>query len=74
MKVHFKGTRGSLPIAPSSQVISEKVVECLLAARGTDLKSEGQIREFVEKELPFHCGHSYGGNTSCVHVDTNSDD
>ena len=74
MKVHFKGTRGSLPIAPSSQVISEKVVECLLAARGKDLKSEGQIREFVEKELPFHCGHSYGGNTSCVHVDTNSDD
>jgi len=74
MKVHFKGTRGSIPIAPSSQIISEKVVECLLAARGKDLRSEGQIRSFVEKELPFHIGHTYGGNTSCVHIETGSDD
>ena len=74
MKVHFKGTRGSVPIAPSSQEISEKVVECLLAARGKELRSEGQIRDFVEKELPFHVGHSYGGNTSCVWIETGSDD
>lgn len=74
MKVHFKGTRGSIPIALSSQAITEKVVECLLASRGKDLRSEGQIRTFVEKELPFHFGHTYGGNTSCVQVETGSDE
>ena len=58
MKVHFKGTRGSIPTALSSQAITEKVVECLLASRGKDLRSEGQIRTFVEKELPFHFGHN----------------
>ena len=74
MKVHFKGTRGSIPTALSSQAITEKVVECLLASRGKDLRSEGQIRTFVEKELPFHFGHTYGGNTSCVQVETGSDE
>ena len=74
MKVHFKGTRGSIPTAPSSDVIREKVVATLLAARGKDLRSESQIREFVDKVLPFQDGHTYGGNTPCINVETGSDD
>ena len=74
MKVHFKGTRGSIPIAPSSTVIREKVVATLLAARGKDLRSESQIREFVDQQLPFQHGSTYGGNTPCVHVETGSKD
>ena len=74
MKVHFKGTRGSIPTAPTSDVIREKVVATLLAARGKDLRSESQIREFVDKVLPFQDGHTYGGNTPCINVETGSDD
>ena len=74
MKVYFKGTRGSIPTAPDALDIREKVVAALLAARGKNLRSESQIREFVEGVLPFHFGSSYGGNTPCVHVDTNSND
>ena len=47
MKVHFKGTRGSIPTAPTAKTIREKVVATLLAARGKDLRSETQIRDFV---------------------------
>ena len=74
MKVHFKGTRGSIPTAPDALDIREKVVAALLAARGKNLRSESQIREFVEGVLPFPFGSSYGGNTPGVHVDTNSND
>ena len=74
MKVHFKGTRGSIPTAPTALETREKVVAALLAARGKDLRSEGQIREFVEKQLPFQHGATYGGNTPCVHVETDSDE
>ena len=54
MKVHFKGTRGSIPISYTAAQIKKKVVGALLAARGKDLRSESQILEFVEKKLPFH--------------------
>ena len=74
MKVHFKGTRGSIPTSPCALETREKVVSALMAARGKDLRSERQIREFVEKQLPFQHGASYGGNTACVHVETGSDE
>jgi phosphoribosyl 1,2-cyclic phosphodiesterase len=74
MKVHFKGTRGSIPTAPSAVETREKVVEALMLARGKDLRSESQIREFVENQLPFQYGASYGGNTPCVHIETGSED
>ena len=66
MKVHFRGTRGSIPTAQTAHDITDKVVSALLAARGKDLRSEGQIREFVGQHLPFHTGSGYGGNTPCV--------
>lgn len=74
MKVHFKGTRGSIPTSPCALETREKVVSALMAARGKDLRSESQIREFVENQLPFQHGASYGGNTPCVHIETGSDD
>ena len=56
MKVHFKGTRGSIPTAQNASDVKEKVVSSLLAARGKDLRSETQIREFVKKGFTFSCG------------------
>lgn len=74
MKIHFKGTRGSIPTAYSANEIKNKVVSALLAARGKELRSEGQIREFVDKKLPFQVGSGWGGNTPCVYVETGSDE
>ena len=54
MKVHFLGTRGSIPTAPSSTVIREKVVATLLAARGKDLRSETQIENLLKNNSPFN--------------------
>ena len=72
MKVHFKGTRGSIPTAYTANEINEKIIAALLAARGKDLRSESQIVEFVQKKLPFRVGSTWEGNTPCIHVDTSS--
>ena len=53
MKVHFKGTRGSIPTAYTANEINEKIIAALLAARGKDSRSESQIVEFVQKNCPF---------------------
>ena len=45
-----------------------------MAARGKDLRSERQIREFVTKKINFRTRAYWGGNTSCLHVDTGSPD
>ena len=74
MKVHFKGTRGSLPTAPTAQEIEEKIIASLMAARGKELRSERQIREFVSTKLNFRTRSHWGGNTPCIHVETGSDD
>ena len=74
MKVHFRGTRGSLPTAPTAQEIEEKIVASLMAARGKELRSERQIREFVTTKLNFRTRSHWGGNTPCIHVETGSKD
>lgn len=74
MIVNFRGTRGSIPVALTASDVREKVTSALLASRGKELRSEGQIREFVEKELPFHVSGTYGGNTPCVQIVTGSDE
>ncbi len=74
MKVHFKGTRGSLPTAPTAQEIEEKIVASLMAARGKELRSERQIREFVSTKLNFRTRSHWGGNTPCVQVETGSEE
>ena len=75
MHIHFKGTRGSIPTAPNASDVSEKVVSArLLGARGKDLRSESQIREFVKKVLPFSPGIHFRRQYSVRTVDTGSND
>ncbi len=74
MIVRFRGTRGSIPAALTALDVREKVTAALLASRGKELRSEGQIRKFVEKELPFHISGTCGGHTPCVQIETGSDE
>ena len=74
MNIRFWGTRGSLPTALTAADIREKVTAALLASRGKDLRSEGQIRKFIQDELPFHVAGTCGGSTPCVEIVSGSEE
>jgi phosphoribosyl 1,2-cyclic phosphodiesterase len=68
--VRFWGTRGSIPVSLSSPVVQRKLVAALVQAAGRKLDTEEQARAFVDEELAFAVSHTFGGNTSCVEIDT----
>lgn len=68
MRVHFWGTRGSLPVSPSAAVISAKLAKALVAAGGRRFIDECDAQAFVEGELDFATGQGYGGASSCVEI------
>ncbi|MEM7700560.1 MAG: MBL fold metallo-hydrolase [Pseudomonadota bacterium] len=69
MQIRFWGTRGSLPVAPHASTIAEKISEALVQANGHSFSDKAAALSFVENELSFSAGHTYGGATSCVEVD-----
>ena len=69
MQVRFWGTRGSLPVAPKAATIADKVAEALVAAGGRKFADVAEARAFVEDELEFAVGRTFGGASSCVEVD-----
>jgi len=69
MIVRFWGTRGSIPVAPTSAGIQRKLISALVQASGRALKTEADARAFVEHELDFAVSGTFGGDTSCVQLD-----
>jgi len=69
MLVRFWGTRGSLPVAPTAGTIRKKVVHALLSANGRSFSDPAAAEEFVDKELGFAAGATYGGSTPCVELE-----
>ena len=74
MRVRFWGTRGSIPVAMTSAEVKRKLVTALVAAAGRGLDTPGKARAFVEWELDFSVSHTFGGNSSCVQIDTGGPD
>ncbi|HTY79298.1 MAG TPA: MBL fold metallo-hydrolase [Candidatus Bathyarchaeia archaeon] len=74
MLVRFWGTRGSIPVAMSSAEVKRKLVAALVQGAGRGLHTEARAREFVDRELDFAVSHTFGGNTSCVQIDTGGSD
>ena len=70
MLVRFWGTRGSIPVAPTSAAIQRKLVAALMKAAGRALDTPDKARAFVERELDFAVSHTFGGNSSCVEIET----
>ena len=70
MLVRFWGTRGSLPVAPTAESVRQKIVNALIAANGRRFDSEAAARNFVEQELSFAAGATYGGATPCVELES----
>ena len=69
MLVRFWGTRGSLPVAPTADVIQKKIAKALVVADGHRFASEAEAENFVETELSFAAGGTYGGATPCVELE-----
>lgn len=70
MLVRFWGTRGSLPVALSGKGSREKVFKALQAANGRSFTNDDEINTFIDDELPFPVRSGYGGNSSCVQIET----
>jgi phosphoribosyl 1,2-cyclic phosphodiesterase len=69
MRVKFWGTRGSIPVATTSTRIREKLIAALTLAVGRQLDTPARIEAFVDRELDFAVGQTYGGDSSCVQID-----
>lgn len=72
MRVKIWGCRGSLPVANSTGRVREKLHAALSAAAGRRFDSDAALEKFISEELPWPVSHSFGGNSSCVQIDTGS--
>ena len=70
MRVRFWGTRGSIPVALTSSALAEKLVTALVSAAGHHLDTREKARAFIEAELAWEVSHTFGGNSSCVQIET----
>lgn len=74
MLVRFWGTRGSLPAPMTARATRDKIREALRASINHDLSTDEKIDSFIESELDFAVSGTYGGNTSCVEIDSGADE
>ena len=70
MLIRFWGTRGSLPVAPHGVGIRWRIQEALRKASGKTFDDNDAIDQFIDRELDFPVKHGYGGNTSCVEIES----
>jgi phosphoribosyl 1,2-cyclic phosphodiesterase len=69
MLVRFWGTRGSLPVAPTADIIRKKIARALVAADGRRFTDEAEAERFVATDLGFAAAATYGGATPCVELE-----
>jgi phosphoribosyl 1,2-cyclic phosphodiesterase len=68
-RVRFWGTRGSLPVALTAADVRTRVVQAVRGAAGKAFASDAAVEAYVDG-LDFPVAGTYGGNTSCVQIDT----
>lgn len=71
MRVRFWGTRGSIPAPLDARAVRAKVRGALLCAleRGVG-GAEAAVDAFIDSELSFAAAGTYGGNSSCVEIES----
>jgi phosphoribosyl 1,2-cyclic phosphodiesterase len=70
MLVRFWGTRGSIPVALTSADIRRKVETALSLAIAKGVNSPDKLRSFIDNDLDFSISQTYGGQSSCVEIET----
>ena len=68
--VRFWGTRGSLPVAAKAETIRAKIANALVAANVHSIGDLAEAEAFIDKELDFAKGATYGGATACVEIES----
>jgi len=74
MQVTFWGTRGSLPTPLNGKAVRRKLVNALVKGAGKGLDTPEKAEAFCQNELSFAESSTFGGNSSCVQVDTGGPD
>ena len=74
MRIKFWGTRGSLPVSINATRFRDRMRKVLRAASGRTFSDDVVIDDFLDHQLDFAIGHTYGGNTSCVEIKAGSSD
>jgi len=72
-RIRFWGTRGSLPVALTAAGVRAKLVAALRGAPLHVLQTEADVERYVDG-LDFAVAGTYGGNTSCVEIETGGPD
>lgn len=67
MIVTFWGVRGSVPTPIGPDEVKAKILWALKRASEYDLSDQGALERYVE-DMPQHIRGTYGGNTSCVQL------
>jgi phosphoribosyl 1,2-cyclic phosphodiesterase len=67
MKIHFWGTRGSIPVSLTAKDIRGKLITALKGAARVDLQQEESVADYVDA-LDFSVRGTYGGHSSCVEI------
>jgi len=71
MKIRFWGVRGSIPTPFTSVDIRNKLKNVLKLATPRDISSDEAIEKYLDS-LPFSLSGTYGGNSTCLEVRTES--
>ena len=58
-----------MPIAANARQVRSKIVNALMAASGRSFANAQDANRFIDEELYFSAGATYGGATSCVEID-----
>ncbi len=74
MKTKIWGCRGSLPTAIEATSVKTKVFDALKAANGRNFADDTAIEDFMGTELDFPTAGTYGGNSSCVEINTDAEE
>src|SRR5206468_3733623 len=74
MRARFWGTRGSMPVALTAADVRDKLAQALVAADGRRFESFGAAYDFAQRDLPFALTHTFGGHSSCVELETGSNE
>lgn len=71
MKIKLWGVRGSMPTPLTGSEVEQKIRKALNLAKPGDLSSEETVEQFFRR-LPFSLKSTYGGNTTCIELTTDS--
>jgi phosphoribosyl 1,2-cyclic phosphodiesterase len=74
MLVRFWGTRGSLPFSLTPADIRKKISTALTKAIARGVDSAEKVQAFIDNDLDFSVAQTYGGQSSCVQIETGRDE